>query len=111
MRALLKESTLHRAAGQSERGLEVFPRDLRPAAGKLKLTKRRGVEGIGGENRGLEWNRFPQATAQGHLAGLDAARDGFRCRPVLVRAKKIVRDRPSHSFMGKRTRQPEGFDE
>jgi hypothetical protein len=39
----------HRVAGQSERGLEVFPRGLRPPAGKLKLTKRRRVEGIGGE--------------------------------------------------------------
>ena len=58
MRALLKESTLHRAAGQSERGLEVFRRDLRPAAGKLKLTKRRGVEGIGGDTTGSEWDRF-----------------------------------------------------
>jgi hypothetical protein len=40
--ALLKESTLHRAAGQSERDLEVFPRELRPPAAKLKLTKRCG---------------------------------------------------------------------
>ena len=47
--ALLKESTLHWAAGQSERGLEVFACGLRPPASKLKLTKRRGVEGMGGE--------------------------------------------------------------
>ena len=49
MDALLKESTLHRAAGQSERGLEAFPRGLGPPAGKLKFTKRHGVAGIGGE--------------------------------------------------------------
>ncbi len=51
--ALFEKPMLHRAARDGQRRLEVPACHVEPAAAKLELAERRGVEGIGGEAIGV----------------------------------------------------------
>ena len=68
--ALLKESALYRATGQSERDLEMGLSDLRPPAAKFKFTKRSRVERVGGETVASAMEPISASPCSGHSAGL-----------------------------------------